>query len=175
MTNVDNVDNVFTFLQSHTQDLLWLKYYHCKSQSYYLSELQKNYQNNCPLTETVEFLFLFNSWLVSAQLPQGVNQWSLSRSFVQLLAAKKLLEDSQESAGLYWQNQREKPTLTWTTMEAFYYGLVLCSAVAMVCLSSSGSNPIPITMPVFTAVLSIVTPCWLLPCTFLLFVNRKKA
>lgn len=145
------------------------------SQSYYLSELQKNYQNNCPLTETVEFLFLFNSWLVSAQLPQGVNQWSLSRSFVQLLAAKKLLEDSQESAGLYWQNQREKPTLTWTTMEAFYYGLVLCSVVTVVCLSSSGSNPIPITMPVFTAVLSIVTPCWLLPCTFLLFVNRKKA
>lgn len=174
MTNVDNVDNVFTFLPSPTQDLLSPNYYHCKPVLLFV-RTQKNYQNNCPLTETVEFLFLFNSWLVSAQLPQGVNQWSLSRSFVQLLAAKKLLEDSQESAGLYWQNQREKPTLTWTTMEAFYYGLVLCSVVTVVCLSSSGSNPIPITMPVFTAVLSIVTPCWLLPCTFLLFVNRKKA
>ena len=104
------------------------------------------------------FCFFFNSWLLSAQLPQGVNQWSLSRSFVQLFGRLEV-SWGQSVEFLLTKSKRETYLITCPysqTMEAFYYGLVLCGVVWCVY-----HHQPQITMPVFTAVLWLGWWPWL--------------
>ena len=107
-----HVDNVFTFLLSHTQDLLGLKYYHCiKASPTICQKCRKIIKIIAQSGRQGSFCFFFNSWLLSVQVPQGVNQWTLSRSFVQLFCccAEKFVEDSQSTEKfLLTKSEREK-------------------------------------------------------------------